>query len=507
MMRRNTDKSIAKATAYVLVVTIAAKIIGFVESALVAAFFGTSANLDMFYLANTIANRFIFTIFSGLAVVGLTLYNNARHNDPNKGDRFITALIIYMVPLGVLVTAIIYIAAPWVASIMAYNYAEEQQFILTTYLRDLSFISVFYVLTTILTCVLNANKRFLPGAFVGGFQNIIVIIFILILSEEIGVKSIVWGFVVAYVLQTLFLYFFASSVFKPRSCSLIKDIDIRRILILIFPLLIGEATAEVNTLVDQFLATNQGTGYVSGLSYSETLNDVVTSLFMQTITTVLLSYFSALAVKKQYAEMLAELKTIFKYVTLILIPISIITCTNADRIVSFVFERGNFDSISVNITSTALIGYALGFVFRTLMVIAKRPFFAIENTGIPMTVGIITVAINISLSIALSKIWGIFGITVSTSISYIIACIIYFILLSRSFKEMSWYDCIPFVKNISIASLFAIIITLSINGILPSNNFIALVTVTAICFLTYFGILYFTKTPELLSLKKKLIKK
>ena len=68
MMRRNTDKSIAKATAYVLVVTIAAKIIGFVESALVAAFFGTSANLDMFYLANTIANRFIFTIFSNFYI-------------------------------------------------------------------------------------------------------------------------------------------------------------------------------------------------------------------------------------------------------------------------------------------------------------------------------------------------------------------------------------------------------------------------------------------------------
>lgn len=502
------NKSMANAAMWVLLVTIVSKVIGFTESAIAASLFGTTAEVDMFYLASTIANRFVFTIFSGLSVVGLTMYNGARfERGEDQGNRFVSALVACVIPLAIVVTAFIYFAAPLISDIMAANYGEAERSILVKYLRELSCISVFYAFTTIFTCVLNANKKFLPGVSVGIIQNLSMIVFMLVLSKRIGVNSIVLGLVVAYVLQAGFLYFVARSVIRFRSFSLKEDIDIKKILLLIAPLVLGEATGEINTLVDQYLATNQGEGYVAGLTYSETLNDVVTALFIQTITTVLLAYFSELAVQKKYGDMLEELKTILKLLTLVLIPVSIVTVVGAEHIVSVIFERGKFGSESVRITSLALIGYGFGFVFKTIMVIVKRPFFAINNTKIPMMMGVVNVAINISLSIVLSHYYGIIGITLATSLSYLLICAIYFCILSHTFVEMNWTDCVLFYKKVVIALVITGFCSYFLSRIDMVNHFVSLCVLTAACFFIFGGVLYFLKLNELsLAYDKVIIK-
>jgi len=500
MMFSNTrkDKGIANAALWVLLVTVISKVIGFAESAIAASYFGTTAEIDMFYLASTFANRFVFTIFSGLSIVGLTMYNSARQEGGDeKGNRFTSALISCVIPLAVIVTILIYFASPFVASIMASNYNEEMRQMMACYLRELSLIAVFYALTTIFTCVLNANKRFLPGVMVSIIQNLSMILFIVLLSHRIGVNSIVLGLVVAYVLQALFLYYVTRSLFRFSSFSLRNDINIKHILLLLAPLILGEATGEINTLVDQYLASLQGEGCVSGLTYSETLNDIVTALFIQTVTTVLLAYFSELAVKKEYSEMLLELKKILKTLTILLIPVSIVTITCPDDIVSIVFERGNFNNESVNITALALCGYGFGFVFKTIMVIVKRPFFAINNTKVPMYMGVFNVAVNISLSIILSKQFGIIGITLATSISYFIVCIIYFILLSKTFSEMDWKDTLPFIKKSFIAIIISFVVVFLVDKINISHHFVNLSVITFLCFMTFFGTLYFLKLEDL----------
>jgi len=492
------NKNIADAAATVLILTVFSKVIGFVESAVVAAYFGTSAQVDMFFLANSIANKFIFTVFSGLSVVGLTMYNSAICKGGQQGgNRFISALIRLVIPIALLVTACIYLLSPLVAEVFGKNYSATDITLLVKYLKQLSVVSVFFALTTIFTAILNANKVFFPAVLLGAIQNGTMILFIVFAAKSIGVASVVGGFVFSYVLQTLFLYICARKVFSFEKSSIRSDIDVKRMTILILPLMLGEATGEINTLIDQYLAAKQGTGYISGLAYSETLNDVVTALFIQTVSSVLLSYFSELAVKKQFNEMLFELKRIMKIITLILVPVSIVTVINAKELVSFVFARGSFNGESVKITALALVGYAGGFVFKTLMVIVKRPFFAIENTRVPMVMGLVTVVINISLSIILSRYIGILGITLGTSVAYTLAAAIYFILLKTFFKEMVWKDCKGFCIKVGIATVITTITVVVSKKLIITSDFVCLVYVTLISFGVYFFILKVMRLEEI----------
>ena len=102
MIREN---SILKASFTVFIITILAKIIGFIETAVVAAYFGTSAEIDLFFLANSICNKFIFTIFSGLAVVGVTTYNlTVKVKGKEGGNKFVSALLAYVICISADVT-------------------------------------------------------------------------------------------------------------------------------------------------------------------------------------------------------------------------------------------------------------------------------------------------------------------------------------------------------------------------------------------------------------------
>lgn len=159
MVVNQENKTIVSAAFGVLIVIIVSKIVGFVESAMLAGYFGTSVEVDMFYLANTIVNNFVFTIFSGLAVVGLTMYNTARKDDIENGNKFISALLCSMLPFSFIVIGVIWIISPYVSLLMASNYTAKEVELLTLYIRELSIVAIFYVMTTIFTCVLNAHKN------------------------------------------------------------------------------------------------------------------------------------------------------------------------------------------------------------------------------------------------------------------------------------------------------------------------------------------------------------
>lgn len=492
------SKTITGAAATILLITMVSKLIGFFESAIVAAFFGTSSEIDMYYLANSIANRFVFTVFSGLSVVCLTMYTSLLQEKEKEGaDRFVSALICFIVPIAIIVSILIFIFSPVISSIMTENYTVMYQQILTNYMRIFSITAVFYSLMTIFAAILNANKVFLPGVCISVIQNVTMIVCIILLSKKIGVTSVVIGFVFSYLLQTLFLYFFVRKYFLFEKFDFKRDISIKKILLLMFPLVLGEATNEINIIVDQYLATIQGAGTVSAISYSETLNDIVTAIFIQTVTTVLLSFFSELAVEKKYKEMMQQLKSVMKIMTVLLVPITIITITSSRDLVAFIFGRGDFDAGSVEMTALALTGYSFGFVFKMWMVIAKRPFFAIENTMIPMIVGIITVGINISISVILVNFAGILGITLGTSIAYLCASIIYFILLAIHFENFRLKEGFSFAVKMSIATIIIFNEINSLKHVISVTKFSYLVVVTVICFVSYYLLLRLLKLREL----------
>ena len=122
-------------------------------------------------------------------------------------------------------------------------------------------------------------------------------------------------------------------------------------------------------------------------------------------------------------------------------------------IIHVLFERGYFTSADTLATSHALIAFSYGLPAFILIKILQSNFFAKENTITPMWFSLISVIINIILSIILFKKIGFVGIAISTSISAWANTILLLLAISRT-KD------IIFDYRIKINFLLAIICSL-----------------------------------------------
>ena len=98
-------------------------------------------------------------------------------------------------------------------------------------------------------------------------------------------------------------------------------------------------------------------------------------------------------------------------------PASVALFVIPDIIMEILFERGSFDEISTISTAKALKFFSLGLVAFILTKILTPIYFANERPKPPLVLGVLTVLINIVLSVLLFKNNGYVGIAIATTIS------------------------------------------------------------------------------------------
>ena len=232
--------------------------------------------------------------------------------------------------------------------------------------------------------------------------------------------------------QLLFQIPFAiKKSFKYSPYINLKDENIKNMLILIFPMLVGVAVGQINTFVDRALATTLGDGKLAALNYASKLNDFVMALFVTSIITVIypkLSKMSNNANKDGFINMIVKSSNC---IILLVLPISIGAIILAEPIVRILFQRGAFDATSTNMTSIALRLYSLGLLAMGIRDILTRAFYSFSDTKTPMINSSLALIINIILNFILIKPLGYAGLAISTSIASIITVILLFISLKK----------------------------------------------------------------------------
>jgi putative peptidoglycan lipid II flippase len=89
----------------------------------------------------------------------------------------------------------------------------------------------------------------------------------------------------------------------------------------------------------------------------------------------------------------------------------------SDTLISFLFERGNFDAQDSLKVANALSALAIGLPAFIMIKIFTPRYFAQYDTTTPVKISAICIVANIILSIALSQVYSYVGIAMATSIS------------------------------------------------------------------------------------------
>ena len=192
---------------------------------------------------------------------------------------------------------------------------------------------------------------------------------------------------------------------------------LRRVLVLMGPGTIGLAATQVNLFVNTLLATSQGTGAASWLTYAFRLMYLPIGLFGVSIGTAVLPAVSRHATTGDVAAMRRTISRGLGLMLMLNVPATVGLIVLATPIVQLLFERGRFLAADTAATADAVRWYAVGLAGYSAVRIASPAFYAIGQSRIPAIVSGFVILVNAGASILLVRVLGFAGLALGTSIA------------------------------------------------------------------------------------------
>jgi len=219
--------------------------------------------------------------------------------------------------------------------------------------------------------------------------------------------------------------------FRYRFTFAPRDPALHRILVLMGPGTIGLAATQVNLFVNTVLATSQGTGAASWLTYAFRLMYLPIGLFGVSIGTAVLPAVSRHATAGDTASMRRTVSRGLALMLALNVPATLGLVVLAQPIVQLLFERGRFLPADTAATAAALRLYAVGLAGYSAVRIASPTFYAIGESRVPAIVSGVAIVVNVSASVLLVRAIGFAGLALGTSLAAIANAALLLWLLRR----------------------------------------------------------------------------
>jgi putative peptidoglycan lipid II flippase len=197
------------------------------------------------------------------------------------------------------------------------------------------------------------------------------------------------------------------------------DPALRNVIGLMGPGTIGLAATQVNIFVNTLLATSQGTGAVSWLTYAFRLMYFPIGLFGVSIATAVLPAVSRQAALDDTAGVRSTVSRGLAMMLMLNVPAMLGLLVLARPIVELLFERGRFVAADTDATAAALRLYAIGLVGYSAARIVSPAFYALRQSRTAVAVSVAAMVFNVGLSLSLVAWMGFRGLALSTAIAAI----------------------------------------------------------------------------------------
>ena len=429
--RGSTTTKLAKSAGLVGSATLTSRVLGLVRDQVLAFLFGAGDTMDAFNVAYRIPNlmRDLFAegAMSAAFVPTFTKRLTLRGKQAawHVGNQLINALLVVT---GALVMLGIVFTEP-LTLLLAESYAEvpgKLELTVTLTRIMLPFLTLVALAAAVMG-MLNSLNRFFTPALSPAMFNVGVIASALLLvpaMPRVGLEPIlgiamgvVIGGVGQIVLQLPVLY---KEGYRYKPALNPFDPGLQEILRLIGPGTLAGAAVQINLLVNMVLATGEGTGAVSWLSYAFRVMYLPIGIFGVSIATATLPEVSRHAAQAEIGSIRKTVSSALRMTLILSVPALVGLIVLASPIVGLIFERGSFLPSDTPRTAAALMFYAPGLLGYAAVRIAVPCFYALQNSVTPTLVSVFSVALNIVLNLILIRLMGFRGLALGTSIAALV---------------------------------------------------------------------------------------
>lgn len=493
-MVKNLKKNNVNVIVWITVATFLGKILGVVRDILISYYYGSTDVTDAFFLAMSIPTIIlgVFTASTDSAVI--PQYNRVfAMKSRLDADKLFSAIINNLLLICGAVCIFIFFFPEIFIKVFAMGFKEQTIKYAIIYLRIFAPLGVLHMLYCFF-CTYNAVYKENKVRTILAFSTNLIVVCTLIVWHDTNLIALAIAFLVSNLFCAILPMMQSYKLGYRHIWKIdVKNIEFQKFWQLFLPIMGSALLNDIQQYVDKNLASSVYGG-ISTLNYASKLINIFDSVFVVGISVVLLPMLSDLGIKKEKSEFRKITTKVTRYLLEILVPCFVVLLILSVEVISIIYGRGKFGQNEVDIVSTILRTYSPLIVMLPIQTIFSRFFHALEQNYIPFRLNLISVGINIFLSIFLMNIVGLPGVSIATTIATFITIIVYAITI---WKKIGWDQ-----EEMSIKLLAGMVIAIIISwigGLIIKNFMISQwlgIILNIVMVLVIFGGIYFIIARE-----------
>ena len=446
------QSSVLSAASIIMVMIIASRALGLVRQRVLAHYF-LPGDLSLFFAAFRLPDLvFEVLVFGTFSSAFIPVFSKALQ----KGNRHAWDIASSIVNIGLLIFSFFAIIVSFNASflygVIAPGFSDAETEKIAQLARLLFAAQGFFVMSYVLTGVLESLRRFLVPALAPLFYNLGIILGTLVFADSAGLNAPVYGVVIGamshFAIQLPLAYKLGFR-FKPK---IIFSQDVRKIGKLALPRLIEVSFLQVSKMAELFFSSLISTASYTYFTFANSLQLLPVGLFGTSIAKAALPTLSLQADEPgKFSKTL--LGALYQLVFLTA-PVATILIVLRIPAVRLVYGTDIFDWQATVQTGYILSAFALGVIFQSSTALLARSFYALHDTRTPVVVSIISIFIIIFTDYLLVIVFGFpaWALALAFSIGSFFQSAVLFYLINRKILKKPIEDLIKPVVKVLVAA-------------------------------------------------------
>ena len=447
------QESVLSAATIIMFMVVASRVLGLVRQRVLAHFF-IPDELSLFFAAFRLPDLvFEVLVFGTFASAFIPVFT--RSLKEGKSKAWETAGIVVNIGLIVFVffSFILSSHAGFIYGILAPGYSGESREIIVGLARILFAAQGFFVISYVLTGVLESSRRFLVPAFAPLFYNIGIILGTVLLAPQYGLTAPAIGVVIGAFAHFLIQLPLAMRLGFRFSTSLKLTPDVRRIGKLAAPRILETFFLQISKTAELFFSSFLATASYTYYTFGNTLQLVPVGLFGTSIAKAALPTLSRQA---DFPKLFR--RTLFSALydmSFFIMPIATVLIVLRVPLVRLVYGTDIFSWEATVQTGYVLSGFAFGIVFQSASALLARSFYALHDTKTPVLVSIFSILLIITMDFVFIRIlkFDVWGLSVAYSLGSIVQGSLLFYLINKKIGNGSFLKKLKPLYKSAIAAL------------------------------------------------------
>ena len=492
--------NLIKSTSTFSIFVLLSRVLGYIRDFFIAIYLGSGPLADAFFVAFRIPNTFRRLFSEGTFNAAFVPSYSAQLLKGKKSANLFANTIFNLLLLGLLITILlIEIFMPTFIKIIAPGFSNDSEKLnIAIDLTRITFPFLLFIsLASFFSAILNSHNKFAAAAAAPIILNILLII-CLLFAEYLNDQLVYYlSYTVSFagILQFIFLLIFVKKFFLFRISLKIKiEEKVKIFFSKLLPSIFSSGVTQINILVGTIIASFQASA-VSYLYYADRIYQINLAIAGIAIGTVILPNLSR-HIKTNNSLKTIELQNKALELSLFLsLPASFALMVGSEQITSALFGYGSFDETSVSNSARALFYFSFGLPAFSLIKIFSTFLFARNNTKTPFKFSLISVFLNIIISLIFFSKVGFIIIPIATSISsWFNGIILLIFVINKKYFKFSFSFVIQITKivfsNIISILIFYFLINFLEGSLDYANNykFIFIILIVLLTFFSYIGI-------------------